>query len=190
MVKIGVIGVQGDVSEHIDVLKSLDGNEIVAIRKDGIVPECDAIVIPGGESTSIGQLMETRGISYEIKKAASKGVPVLGTCAGLVLLAKKVKNPAKNQFLLGLMDIYVERNAFGRQRDSFELDIDVRDRKFHAVFIRAPAILETGDGVEVLATCLGRVVAAHQDNLLATAFHPELSGDTLIYDLFFDLIRK
>jgi 5'-phosphate synthase pdxT subunit len=146
-----------------------------------VVGSCDAIVIPGGESTTIGRLMQHEGILPELKEAAEAGKPILGTCAGMVLLAKEGdEEVAKTgQPLLGLMDVRVKRNAFGRQKESFEvlLKMSVFKLPFPAVFIRAPAITQAAENVDVLATFEGRIVAAKQKNMLALSFHPELTED-------------
>ncbi|HLB69638.1 MAG: pyridoxal 5'-phosphate synthase glutaminase subunit PdxT [Candidatus Methanoperedens sp.] len=194
--RIGVIALQGNVEEHVIALyralklKNLDA-EVVGIKHKGIVPTCDALVVPGGESTTLGRLMEREGISPEIKKEANFGIPIMGTCAGLVLLAKQGDRQVEQtrQPLLGLMDIKVNRNAFGRQRESFECPVDFNgfDSPFNAVFIRAPCITETGKDVEILSKHNGSIVAARQKNLLALAFHPELTDDLRIHEYFLNM---
>ncbi len=195
--KIGVIAIQGDVEEHVIALeKTLAEREekgaVVKIKHWGIVGSCDAIVIPGGESTTIGRLMEREGILPELKEAAEARKPILGTCAGMVLLAKEGdEEVAKTgQPLLGLMDVKVKRNAFGRQKESFEvpLKMSVFDELFHAVFIRAPAITQAAENVDVLATLEEYVVAAKQKNIIALSFHPELTEDRRIHHYFLDLL--
>jgi 5'-phosphate synthase pdxT subunit len=196
--RIGVIAIQGNVDEHVEALKravrqaKLEA-EIVKIKHKGIVPACDALILPGGESTTLGRLMEREGISSEIRKASDSGIPVMGTCAGLVLLAKcgdeqveKTKQP-----LLSLMDIHVNRNAFGRQKESFESLVDFKGLRvpFNAIFIRAPCITEAGKDVEILSTYRGHIVAARQKNLLALAFHPELTDDLRIHEYFLKMIK-
>lgn len=193
--RIGVIAIQGNVEEHIKALeKALEQAglkaEILKIKHKGMIQSCDALVLPGGESTTLGRLMEREGISSEIKKAAHAGMPIMGTCAGLVLLAKhgdeqveKTKQP-----LLGLMDIHVNRNAFGRQRESFETILDFKGLPFNAVFIRAPCITKCGKDVEILSIYNGFIVAARQKNLLALAFHPELTDDPRIHQYFLGMI--
>jgi 5'-phosphate synthase pdxT subunit len=198
MTKIGVIAIQGNVSEHVTALEKTlaergEHGDVVGIKRSGVVPSCDALVIPGGESTTIGRLMQREHIIEEIKTAVEeKDIPILGTCAGLVLLAKEGdEEVAKTgQPLLGLMDVKVKRNAFGRQRESFEvsLPMNILEEPFHAVFIRAPAITRTGENVEVLATFDEHIVAAQQGNLVALAFHPELTEDRRIHHYFIDLI--
>jgi 5'-phosphate synthase pdxT subunit len=194
--RVGVIAIQGDVSEHVYAIERAlsEGGEsadIAEIKHHGIVPGCDALIIPGGESTTLGRLLLKEGISQEIKKAASEGIPVMGTCAGLILLAQRgdAQVAKTHQHLLGLMDTQVNRNAFGRQRESFEADLDLPflDLAYRAVFIRAPAIVEAGTEVEVLAEIDNRIVAARQGNVLALAFHPELTDDLRIHQYFLEM---
>lgn len=195
-IRIGVIALQGNIEEHVQAaeraLAERDGGEIIQIKHSGIVPSCDAIIIPGGESTTVGWLMEREGITSEIK-AVAKHTPILGTCAGLILLAKHGDGQINRtkQPLLGLMDVHVKRNAFGRQRESFEalLDIPVLDGEpFHAIFIRAPAITSAEKNVDALASLGEYIVAARQKNLLALAFHPELTTDMRFHHYFMDMI--
>ncbi|HIE30817.1 MAG TPA: pyridoxal 5'-phosphate synthase glutaminase subunit PdxT [Methanosarcinales archaeon] len=195
--KIGVIAIQGNVAEHNDALKrTLDERsepgEIVLIRHSGLVPDCDAIVLPGGESTTLARLIWKEGIATEIRDAAMSGVPVLGTCAGLVLLAKHGDGGVARtkQRLLGIMDIEIKRNAFGRQYDSFEASIDISGigEAFPAVFIRAPAIVRCGSEVSALARIGDYVVAAQQGGVLALAFHPEMVPDTRVHQYFMGMI--
>lgn len=196
--KIGVIAIQGDVEEHIVALEQTlaerrEKGEVVEIKHRGIAGSCDAIVIPGGESTTIGRLMEREGILPEIKEAAEEGKPILGTCAGMVLLAKEGdEEVAKTgQPLLGLMDVQVKRNAFGRQRESFEvlLKMSIFEEPFHTVFIRAPAITRAAENVEVLATFNEHIVAAKQGNIIALSFHPELTEDQRFHHYFLNLCK-
>jgi len=198
--KIGVIAIQGDVEEHIKALKATlaergENGEVIRIKHRGIVSSCDAIVIPGGESTTIGRLMEREGITEELRDAADEGKPLLGTCAGMILLAREGDEEVKKtgQPLLGLMDVRVKRNAFGRQRESFEapLKMSIFDEPFPGVFIRAPCITHAADTVDVLATLdddINRIVAARQGNIMALAFHPELTGDRRIHHYFLDTL--
>lgn len=198
MVRIGIIALQGSVEEHIAAMKKAlqerGGGEVVAIRHRGIVPSCDAIVIPGGESTTLSRLAWREGIAEEIIEAAKQGKPILGTCAGLILLAKYGNEEVakSGQRLLCLMDIHVNRNAFGRQRESFEVELDIKgfNKPFNAVFIRAPAITKVGEGVEVLARYKDFIVAAQQSNLLALAFHPELTNDLRLHHYFLSLLKQ
>ncbi len=195
--KIGVIAIQGNVAEHAHALKRAlaergDHGEIILIKHDGLVLDCDAIVLPGGESTTLARLIWKEGIATEIKDAVKSGVPVLGTCAGLVLLAKHGDEEIAQtkQRLLDIMDIEVKRNAFGRQYDSFETSIDISGigDGFPAIFIRAPAITRCGDGVSALAWIDDYVVAAQQGSALALAFHPEMVHDTRVHQYFIDMI--
>lgn len=197
--RIGVIAIQGNVDEHVNAMvqaakKAKREAEFVKIKHKSIVSTCDALILPGGESTTLGRLMEREGISCEIKKAAASGIPVMGTCAGLVLLAKHGDKQVEKtgQALLGLMDIKVNRNAFGRQKDSFESQVDFKglSSPFNAVFIRAPCITEAGKDVEILSKYNGSIVAARQKNLLALAFHPELTDDLRIHHYFLKMILR
>ncbi len=193
--RIGVIALQGNVEEHVDALSRVFDGEIVKIKHKGIVPSCDAIVIPGGESTTLCRLAWSEGIAQEIVERAREGMPILGTCAGLILLATRGDDEVRKtgQKLLGLMDTAVDRNAFGRQRESFEAPLElpfVKNGPFNAIFIRAPAIISAGDGVEVLARLDKFIVAARQGNIVALAFHPELTDDTRIHEYFMDIVRK
>jgi 5'-phosphate synthase pdxT subunit len=195
--RIGVIAIQGNVEEHVNAIKkalrqsNLEA-EVIKIKHSGLVPVCDAIILPGGESTTLGRLMEREGIADEIKKVAFAGVPVMGTCAGLVLLAKygDMQVERTKQPLLGLMDIRVNRNAFGRQRESYECQVEFKglDLPFNAVFIRAPAITKCGENVEILSKCSDLIVAAREKNMLALAFHPELTDDLRIHHYFLKMI--
>ena len=193
--KIGVLALQGDFAEHVAVLKRL-GHTGVEVRLPAELDGLDGLIIPGGESTTIGKLAVQYNLMQPIcALAATK--PVWGTCAGAIFLSQDAR---RSQPLLGLMDIRVERNAFGRQVDSFETDLDVpalaeldapaEPRPFHAVFIRAPLIEHAGPGVEVLARLAdGRIVAARQGHLLATSFHPELTPDDRFHRLFLSLAQ-
>jgi 5'-phosphate synthase pdxT subunit len=195
--RIGVIAIQGNVEEHVEslrlALKQANREaDIIKIKHAGSVPSCDAIIIPGGESTTLGRFMEREGIASEIRTAAQSGIAIMGTCAGLVLLAKHGDEQVErtNQALLGLMDIKVNRNAFGRQKESFESMIGFVGLKepFRALFIRAPSIIDCGKGVEILSKYNGIIVAAKQNNLLALAFHPELTDDPRIHHYFLKMI--
>jgi 5'-phosphate synthase pdxT subunit len=195
--RIGVIAIQGNVEEHVNAISralrqsNLEA-EVIKIKHSGFVPACDAIILPGGESTTLGRLMEREGIADEIKKVALAGVPVMGTCAGLVLLAKygDMQVERTKQPLLGLMDIHVNRNAFGRQRESYECQVDFKglSSPFNAVFIRAPAITRCSENVEILSKCNGLIVAAREKNMLALAFHPELTDDLRIHNYFLKMV--
>lgn len=193
MVKIGVLALQGDFQEHVAVLRRL-GADAVEVRLPYELEGLDGLIIPGGESTTLGKLAADYGL-IEPLRAFGRARPTWGTCAGMIFMAKDV---GRAQPTLGLMDIAVDRNAFGRQVHSFEVDLDipalarneVRARPFRAVFIRAPAIRNVGPGVEVLAWLEdGTPVAARQGHLLATAFHPELTGDDRFHRYFLEFIR-
>lgn len=154
------------------------------------VEASDALIIPGGESTTIGKLMDRYGLLEPVKRHAAAGRPLLGTCAGMILMARQIEAAARDQPHLGVMDITVRRNAFGRQVESFETDLEfsrVDSGPVRAVFIRAPVITQVGPGVEVLASYEGRIVAAQQGRLLALAFHPELTDDLRVHQYFVSL---
>jgi len=186
--RAGVLGLQGDFAEHLATLERL-GVEAIDVRRPDQLDEIDALIIPGGESTTIGKLAQQYGIVERLRDRAAEGMPVWGTCAGAIFIAKEV--PGHPHPLAALMDMTVERNAFGRQVDSFEADLHVEqlgEPPFHAVFIRAPRISRVGPGVEVLARLDdGTVVAARQGRLLATSFHPELTRDERFHRYFLSL---
>jgi 5'-phosphate synthase pdxT subunit len=189
--KIGVLAAQGAFVEHIDILRRLKV-EAKPIRLPRELAGLDGLIIPGGESTSISKLMLTYHLMDEVKNLAQSGLPVFGTCAGMILLASKISD--SDVVPLGLMDIVVGRNAFGRQRESFEteLSISVLGKKpFPAVFIRAPMIKQTNGKVEVLARLSdGTAVAARQAKLLVSAFHPELTSDLRFHQYFLDIVSS
>ncbi|MBN1460694.1 MAG: pyridoxal 5'-phosphate synthase glutaminase subunit PdxT [Armatimonadetes bacterium] len=185
----GVLAIQGDVQEHLRALGRL-GVEACPVRMPEEVAAVEGLIIPGGESTTIGKLVARYGLLAPLRDLATSGRPLLGTCAGMILMAKTITARAKDQPALSVMDISVERNAFGRQVDSFEADVEVRGISggpVRAVFIRAPVITAVEDGVEVLATHQDRVVAARQGNLLALAFHPELTDDVRVHEYFVNM---
>jgi 5'-phosphate synthase pdxT subunit len=194
-VQIGVVAVQGNVSEHVDAIErtaTATGHdvEVVEIRESGVVPDCDALALPGGESTTISRLLRLEGIDDEIRAHAAAGEPILATCAGLIVAARDARDDRVDT--LDLIDVSVDRNAFGRQVDSFEagLDIEGLDDPFHAVFIRAPVVSEVGPDVDVLATWEDRPVAVSQGSVVATSFHPELTADDRLHRLaLFDPLR-
>ena len=195
--RIAVIGVQGAVEEHVIATKralrkmGIDG-EVVATRRHGVVSKSDAVIIPGGESTTISRLMFRDSIAKEVIDLANEGKPVMGTCAGLILLSKHGDEQVERTRtkLLGLLDVWIKRNAFGRQKESFQVKLDVKYiGKFDAVFIRAPAIIKVGKGVDVLARFEDYIVAVQQDKILGLAFHPELTDDTRIHEYFISLIE-
>ena len=186
---IGVLAYQGDVREHLKVLAAV-GADAVEVRTLADLDRVDGLVIPGGESTVIGKLTARFGLLQPLRERARAGLPVFGTCAGMIFMAREVEGPP--QQLLGVLDARVRRNAFGPQVASFEAEVDVKGLDGGPVagaFIRAPWVAEAGPDVEVLAELDGRVVAVRQGNLLATAFHPELSGETRLHRWLVDLAR-
>ena len=185
--KIGVIGMQGAVSEHMQVIEKL-GHRAVWVKGNEGLEQVSAVIIPGGESTTIGKLMVKTGLFERVREMGLEGFPIYGTCAGLILLAKKGDPQVEKtgQKLLGLMDMGINRNAFGGQRESFEKTLDIGPiRSFPCVFIRAPAIRRVWGRCKALAEFEGVIVAAEQKNLFATAFHPELTGDVRVHEYFF-----
>jgi len=187
--KTGVLASQGAFAEHIAVLKKL-GVETIPVRLPRQLAGLDGLIIPGGESTTISKLMKDYDLVSGIKQLAEEGKPIFGTCAGMILLAKEI--PGSTVEPLGLMDISVRRNAFGRQNESFETDLDIPvlgEKPFHAVFIRAPLIENINGTTEVLARLdNGTAVAARQGKFLATSFHPELTDDLRFHRYFLDMI--
>ncbi|MCR4368699.1 MAG: pyridoxal 5'-phosphate synthase glutaminase subunit PdxT [archaeon] len=185
---IGVLALQGDFAEHVFLLKKMGVRALEVRSKKGLA-QCRALIIPGGESTTMANLLESTGLGAEIKKMAKKGMPIYGTCAGAILLAKKVVGEKRFR-PLGIIDIEVRRNAYGRQLDSFEAELEVLNAgKMVAVFIRAPVISRTGKGVEVLASLEKKPVLVKKGNILAGTFHPETEGNTKIHELFISLIQ-
>lgn len=185
---IGVLALQGAVTEHIRSVERC-GAQGIAVKRKEQLDELDALIIPGGESTTIGKLMQTYGFVDAIRSFSERKKPIFGTCAGLILLAERITG--QEEAYLGLMNITVTRNAFGRQRESFEIDLDLKnwDRPVRAVFIRAPIIESAGDNVEVLAEYQNGIVAVRQGHLLGTSFHPELTDDTSMHEYFIQMIR-
>ncbi|HTI15365.1 MAG TPA: pyridoxal 5'-phosphate synthase glutaminase subunit PdxT [Dictyobacter sp.] len=190
--RIGVLALQGDFEAHLKMLAEL-GAEGIAIRLPEHLDKLHGIIIPGGESTTIGKLMVVYDLREPLQQKLREGIPVWGTCAGLILLAKETDNALAGQPLLASMDIRVRRNAFGSQRESFETDLTVPalgEAPFHTFFIRGPLIETVGPEVEVLATLDdGTIVAAREGNLLGTAFHPEVSGDTRFHQYFLRIVE-
>ena len=198
---IGILAVQGDVAENIMATKmaleelGLEGivNEIKYPEQ---ISDLDGLIIPGGESTVIGQLSLVNGSLKQIKEKIASGMPVFGICAGMILLSKKAKDRVvgeMNQPLLDLLDVKVERNTFGRQRDSFESEISmdkIEIPKFHGVFIRAPSITETGKNVEVISKFNEKIIAVKQGKILGTSFHPELTSDLSLHKYFVNLVNE
>lgn len=186
--KIGVLALQGAFQKHIEMLERC-GVRAVPVRTGGELAAVGGLIIPGGESTTIGKLLVRYGLDKQIVEAASRGMPIYGTCAGLILLATEIVGSVQDR--LGILNVRVCRNAFGRQIDSFEADLDIPaigPPPFRAVFIRAPYVQEVGSGVEVLARCDDKIVFVKQGNLLASAFHPELTDDTRIHKYFLSMV--
>ena len=184
-VVVGVLALQGGVREHVELLTSL-GTRVVLLRQpqdlvgpDGLL--VDALVLPGGESSTIDRLLRLFGLFQPLREAIASGVPTLGTCAGLILLAQDVLDPAPGQQSLGILDISVQRNAYGSQVDSAEVDLETALGPAHVAFIRAPRVDRLGAGVEVLATYRGGVVAVRQGSIIGISFHPELTGESLFH---------
>lgn len=187
--KIGVLGLQGAVQEHINQIEAV-GQEGVSIKKPEQLKQVDGLIIPGGESTAIRHLMDFYGFMEPIIEFAKSDKPIFGTCAGMVLFAEEVIESKEAH--LKLMSIKVRRNAFGRQIDSFETPVKIKgiENPFPAVFIRAPYVEEVGEEVEVLATFEGKIVAVKQANMLACAFHPELTNDNRMMELFVRMVSE
>ena len=189
---IGVLALQGDFREHLAVFAGL-GVDAVSVRRPEDLERVAGLVIPGGESSVMDKLSRMFGLAEPLKAAVASGLPVYGTCAGLIMLADSVHDAIDGQQTLGGFDVVVRRNAFGSQLDSFETDLDVPvlgDAPVHAVFIRAPVVESVGAGVTVLATLDdGRIVAVEQGNLLGTSFHPEITGETRFHEYFVDKVR-
>lgn len=187
--KIGVLALQGAVTEHIHSIE-LAGAEGVPVKQVEQLAELDGLILPGGESTTIGKLMRKYGFMEAVRSFAAEGKPVFGTCAGLIVMAERIAG--QEEAHLGLMDMTVSRNAFGRQRESFETDLPVKgiEGAVRAVFIRAPLIESVGEGVEVLSTYNDEIVTARQGNLLACSYHPELTDDYRLHAYFVDMARS
>ena len=190
--KVGVLALQGDVREHISSLIAC-GVEPISVRRSSEIDAIDALVLPGGESTTIAQLAEVFGIYDQLKNRIAEGMPVYGSCAGMILLANEILDAKVGQKTFGGLDITVRRNAFGRQVDSFESDIAFNDGSadlIRAVFIRAPWVEKVGAGVEVLASVENHPVAVRSTTVLATSFHPELTGDHRIHRYFIEEVAR
>ncbi len=189
--RVGVLALQGDVREHTRVLTAL-GADVTLVRRPDDLASVDGLVLPGGESSVIDKLSRAFGMQQPVRDAIAGGMPVYGTCAGMILLADRIANPIDGQESFGGLDVTVQRNAFGGQVESFETEITVAgfDGPVHAAFIRAPLVVEVGPAARALATLPGGgVVAVRQGNLVATAFHPEVSGETRFHELFLQLVR-
>ncbi|GAB4460237.1 MAG: pyridoxal 5'-phosphate synthase glutaminase subunit PdxT [Armatimonadaceae bacterium] len=194
-VRVGILALQGDYAAHRHATE-VAGGESFEVRTPEQVREADALILPGGESTTIGRLMTRFGLDTAIQEAHAEGKPIFGTCAGMILLAKRIAHGAKQggQPVLGLLDVSVARNAWGRQVDSFEADIDAPtiapNATVRGVFIRAPLIEEVGPGVDVLARFDDKIVLVQQGNVLASAFHPELTGDSRVHRYFLKMVDR
>ncbi|MFB0562241.1 MAG: pyridoxal 5'-phosphate synthase glutaminase subunit PdxT [Candidatus Lokiarchaeia archaeon] len=200
-IRVGVLAFQGAIEEHVSMIKlafkslSVEG-EVLWVKKLEHLEEIQSLVIPGGESTVMGRLLETSGLLDAIKKFANDGKPIFGTCSGMVLLAKEVYDRVvgkTGQPTLKLMDIAVERNAFGRQGESFEKDLDIPllgEKNFRGVFIRSPVVQSFGDKVKPLCRLDGRIVAVQQQNMLATSFHPELTNNLRFHEFFLKQVTQ
>jgi pyridoxal 5'-phosphate synthase pdxT subunit len=188
--QVGVLALQGDVREHLAALETA-GAEAFGVRRPAELERCDALVIPGGESTTMVKLARIFDLLEPLRSRVKAGMPAFGTCAGMIMLADRIVDGTAGQETIGGLDITVRRNAFGRQVDSFEEEISVTglDAPVHGVFIRAPWVESTGPEVEVLATAAGHPVAVRQGHLLATSFHPEVDGDGRVHGLFVDMLR-
>jgi 5'-phosphate synthase pdxT subunit len=184
--KVGVLALQGAARRHVDALEAL-GAAAVEVRTPDDLAGVDALVLPGGESTTMSALLTSSGLFEPVADRLAGGMPAFGTCAGLILLAAEVLDGRPDQRSFGVIDLAVRRNGFGRQVESFEADLDVAGvpgGQFHAVFIRAPYVEHTGEGVDVLASVDGKPVLCRDGPVLAAAFHPELSGDLRLHELF------
>lgn len=198
---IGVLALQGDVEENIkattDALREINlKGKVISVRYPDEILKVDGLIIPGGESTVMGLLLSIKnGLLDSITKVLQNRLPIMGTCAGMIVLAKKSYDKVvgnKKQLLLGALDIEIERNSFGRQYDSFEstLEISGIGNDFKGIFIRAPTVISTGSRVQILSKFDGKIVAVQQENIIGTSFHPEISGDNRIHRLFIELITK
>jgi 5'-phosphate synthase pdxT subunit len=191
VVRVGVLALQGDVREHEEVLAAI-GADVVEVRRPDDLDKVDALVLPGGESTTLQLLLDSSGLADPLAARLAEGMPALGTCAGMILLGGEVLDGRPGQRGLGAIDVSVRRNAFGRQVASFEADLQVKgiDKPMHAVFIRAPIVEEVGKGVEVLATVsvggLARPVVCRQGGVIVASFHPELTGDGRLHALMLE----
>lgn len=186
---LGVLAIQGGYAKHREMLERL-GHTVTDVRTAGDLDAVDGLVMPGGESTTIAKLLVNFGVAGPLSDRIQAGMPVFGTCAGMILLAASVTG--KNEYHFGALDIDVQRNAYGRQVESFEEDVELtgEETPFRAVFIRAPKITRVGADVEVLATCEGDPVLVRQGAVLAASFHPELTDDSRVHRLFLDLLGK
>ena len=188
--RVGVFALQGDVREHLQLLTSL-GVESIEVRNAKQLASCDGLIIPGGESTTISKLIDIFGLRDDLLAYIAQGKPVYGTCAGMIMLATEVLDEASGQQSLKAMDISVRRNAFGTQLDSFEASVEFAASPVEVAFIRAPIVERVGENVQVLSKLsTGAIVAVREGNLLATSFHPELTGDSAVHEYFLGMISK
>ena len=188
--RVGVFALQGDVREHLQLLTSL-GVESIEVRNAKQLASCDGLIIPGGESTTISKLIDIFGLRDDLLAYIAQGKPVYGTCAGMIMLATEVLDEASGQQSLKAMDISVRRNAFGSQLDSFEASVEFAASPVEVAFIRAPIVERVGENVQVLSKLsTGAIVAVREGNLLATSFHPELTGDSAVHEYFLGMISK
>jgi len=186
--KIGILALQGDVREHINILKKLDAQP-VKVKLPADLEDIDALIIPGGESTTISLLMKKYKLDKAIKDKHKQGMPIYGTCAGAIILAKDIIE--SNQPKLGLVDISIKRNDYGRQIDSFEADLSIKDiGNFKAIFIRSPMIKNLYNGVQILSEHKNKPVMVKQNNILITTFHPELTNDTRVHQYFLNMAQE
>lgn len=195
-IKVGVLGIQGDIEENIlstdEALKKLNlRGTVESVRYSESIAELDGLILPGGESTVIGSLLSIQGKVFQtIEKKIKEGMPVLGTCAGLIMLSKRTYDKVigeTKQKLFGMLDVVIERNAFGRQHESFEVDLEIPvlgKEPFRGIFIRSPIVNNVGDSVTILTKLNDKIVAVKQNNIIGTSFHPELSADRRLHELF------
>lgn len=195
-IKVGVLGIQGDIEENIlstvEALKKLNlRGTVESVRYSESIAELDGLILPGGESTVIGSLLSIQGKVFQtIEKKITEGMPVLGTCAGLIMLSKRTYDKVigeTKQKLFGMLDVVIERNAFGRQHESFEVDLEIPvlgKEPFRGIFIRSPIVNNVGESVTILTKLNDKIVAVKQNNIIGTSFHPELSADRRLHELF------
>ena len=195
-IKVGVLGIQGDIEENIlstdEALKKLNlRGTVESVRYSESIAELDGLILPGGESTVIGSLLSIQGKVFQtIEKKIKEGMPVLGTCAGLIMLSKRTYDKVvgeTKQKLFGMLDVVIERNAFGRQHESFEVDLEIPvlgKESFRGIFIRSPIVNNVGESVTILTKLNDKIVAVKQNNIIGTSFHPELSSDRRLHELF------
>ncbi len=189
--KIGVLGMQGDIEEHLATLEKLNVDAF-RVKSSKALDMIDGLIIPGGESTTMLRLLKLTGLFEKLKNMIQKGLPVYGTCAGMILLSKKIVSHAE-QDSLNILDISVNRNGYGRQVESFEADLSIPllgNKPFRAIFIRAPLIVKMGKDIEILASYDGSPVMVRNGNVMASSFHPELSGDLRIHELFLRMVKN